>query len=61
MLAGLTRRDQALTEFEGFENFNVDVTDETRICHGKICSSILSGQFQFCLLAWKGPKQKYLR
>ena len=40
MLAGLTRRDQALTEFEGF-----DATDETRICHDKICSSILSGQF----------------
>lgn len=45
MVAGFTRRDQALTEFEGFENFNVDATDETRICHHKICSSILSGQF----------------
>ena len=45
MVAGFTRRDQVLTEFEGFENFNVDATDETRIYHDKICSSILSGQF----------------
>ena len=37
--------DQALTEFDGFEFFYADTTDETKICLDKICSLILSEQF----------------
>ena len=33
--------EQALTEFDGFEMFNADATDETKICHNKICPLIL--------------------
>ena len=37
--------DQAMTKFDGFEIFNADGTDETKICHDIISSLILSGKF----------------
>ena len=37
--------DQALTEFDGFEIFNANGREETKVCHDKICPLILSGQF----------------
>ena len=46
---------KASTEFARFENLNTDTADKTKICHDKICPSILSGQFQFCPQVWIGP------
>ena len=40
----------------GLEIFHADATDETRICHNKICPLILLGQFWFCLPVQKGRK-----
>ena len=49
--------DQALTEVDGFEIFNADATDETKICClDKIFPLILSGQFHFCPPVRRGPK-----
>ena len=39
------RTDQALTEFDGFEIFNANGREETKVCQEKICPLILSGQF----------------
>ena len=46
---------KVLTEYVRFENLNADTADKTKICHDKICPSILSRQFQFCPLVRIGP------
>jgi len=33
---------KVLTEFARFENLNADTADKTKICHDKICPSILN-------------------
>ena len=47
-------------EIDGFEIFNADTTDGTKICHDKTYPLILSGQFLFCPQVQKGPKPQKL-
>ena len=46
---------KVLTEVARFEHLNADTADKTKICHDKICPSILSRQFQLCSLVRIGP------